>query len=143
MWSQIGDPLNSSRPKNGRTVARALYIVDSDLSVREGLTRLAASAGFEVTPCASAEAFLHEAGSGKAACALVDICDAALRDPALRARLTAVAIFLPIIALSARDDPQAQRTARELGARAFFRKPVDAAALLDSIDWVTRRERPA
>ena len=33
--------------------------------------------------------------------------------------------------------------ARELGARAFFRKPVDAAALLDSIEWVTRKDKPA
>jgi FixJ family two-component response regulator len=135
--------MHSIRPKNGRAAARALYIVDSDLSVREGLTRLATSAGFEARPCASAEAFLGEAYSGNAACALVDICDAGLRDPALRARLTAIATHLPIIALSARDDPQAQRTARELGARAFFRKPVDAAALLDSIDWLTRKDMPA
>lgn len=136
--------MHSIRPKNGRAVARALlYIVESDLSVREGLTRLAASAGFEAKPCASAEAFLSEADYGNAACAVVDISDADMRDPALRARLTAVATFLPIIALSARDDAQAQRTARELGARAFFRKPVDAAALLDSIDWVTRTDKPA
>lgn len=134
--------MNYIRPKNGRAVVRALYIVDSDLSVREGLTRLATSAGFDARPCASAETFLGEPYSGDAACALVDICDASLRDPALRARLTAIATHLPIIALSARDDPQAQRTARELGARAFFRKPVDAAALLDSIDWLTRKDMP-
>ena len=130
----------SVQPKNGRTVARVLvYIVESDLSVREGLTRLAASAGFEAKPCANTEAFLLEAPSGNAACAVVDISD--LRDAALRTRLAALAMHLPVIALSARDDPQARRTARELGARAFFRKPVDAAALLDSINWVTRRDR--
>lgn len=120
-----------------------MFIVDGDVSVREGLARLATSAGFEAMPCASAEAFLAAAGSGTAACALVDICAAELRDAALRARLTALATFIPIIALSARDDPQARRTARELGARAFFRKPVDAAALLDSIDWVIRKDEPA
>jgi FixJ family two-component response regulator len=135
--------MNAVRPKNGYAIARALYIVDCDLSVREGLTRLAKSAGYDARPCASAEAFLGEAYSGDAACALVDICDAGLRDPALRARLTLLATHLPIIALSAKDDPQAQRIARELGARAFFRKPVDAAALLDSIDWVTREDKPA
>jgi FixJ family two-component response regulator len=134
--------MHSIQPKNGRTVARVLvYIVESDLSVREGLTRLAASAGFEAKPCACAEALLLEAPSGNAACAVLDISD--LRDAALRARLTVLALHLPIIALSTRDDPQAQRTARELGARAFFRKPVDAAALLDSINWVTRRDPPA
>ena len=41
-----------------------------------------------------------------------------------------------------RDDAEIRRVARELGAQAFFRKPVDAAALLDSIDWVTRAEGP-
>src|SRR5512145_1513157 len=134
--------MHSILPKNGDTVARALYIVESDVAVREGLTRLAASHGFQAKPCASAEAFLLEASSGNAACAVVDISGADLRDPALRARLTVLALHLPIIALSSRDDPQAQRSARELGARAFFRKPVDAAALLDSIDWVTRRDPP-
>lgn len=135
--------MHSIRPRDGHTVTRALYIVESDVSVREGLTRLATSAGFEAKPCASTEAFLSECCSGNAACAVVDISDAGLRNPALRVRLMAMATFLPIIALSARDDPQAQLTARELGARAFFRKPVDAAALLDSIDWVTRKDRPA
>jgi FixJ family two-component response regulator len=135
--------MHSIRPKNGHTVARALYIVESDVSVREGLTRLAVSAGFHAKPCASAEAFVLEASSGNAACALVDISDADLRDPALRARLTVLALHLPIIALSSRDDRQAQRTARELGARAFFRKPVDAAALLDSIEWVMRNDGQA
>jgi hypothetical protein len=44
------------------------------------------------------------------------------------------------MALSARDDPEMQRAARKVGAQAFFRIPADAAALLDSIDWVTRAE---
>jgi FixJ family two-component response regulator len=135
--------MHSIRPRNGHTVARALYIVESDVAVREGLTRLAASHGFQAKPCASTQAFLLEANSGNAACAVVDISGADLRDPTLRARLTVLALHLPIIALSSRDDPKAQRTARELGAQAFFRKPVDAAALLDSIDWVTRRDPSA
>jgi len=41
-----------------------------------------------------------------------------------------------VIALSSSDDPTARHLARELGAQSFFRKPVDAAALLDSIEWV-------
>jgi FixJ family two-component response regulator len=124
-----------------RAQARPLYIVDTDASVREGLARLAESAGFEPRPCKDAEAFLGAAPDGSGACALVDLSDAALRDPGVRARLSVLATRLPMIALSARDDPQAQRMAQELGAQAFFRKPVDAAALLDSIAWVTRKDR--
>ena len=52
--------MTSIRPKAARAAApRALYILDADASVREGLTRLAVSAGFEAHPCASAEARLY------------------------------------------------------------------------------------
>lgn len=134
--------MTSIRPKAARAAApRALYIVDADASVREGLTRLAVSAGFEAHPCASAEAFLGEANTAQAACAVVDVCDAGLKDPAVRARLSVLATLLPMIALSARDDRQTQRTAQELGAKAFFRKPVDGSALLDSIEWLIGKDK--
>ena len=124
-----------------RAPVRALYIVDTDASVRESLSRLAESAGFEARPCENAEAFVRQVPEGTAACALVDLSDAGLRNPAIRARLSVLSTMLPVIALSVRDDAQTQRAARELGARAFFRKPVDAAALLDSIAWLMRAER--
>jgi FixJ family two-component response regulator len=121
--------------------ARPLYIVDTDASVREGLARLAESAGFEPRPCQNIEDFLRRVEIGNGACALVDLSDAGLRKPVVHARLSVVATMLPLIALSAADDASAQRTADELGARAFFRKPVDAAALIDSIDWAIRKNK--
>jgi FixJ family two-component response regulator len=117
---------------------RALYIIDTDAAVREGLSRLAESAGFEAKACDGAEAFLREPSTARGACALIDLADARLWGASVRARLCAAALTLPFIALCACDDEQARRTARELGARALFRKPVDATALLDSIDWVMR-----
>ena len=119
-----------------RTEAPRLYIVDGDHAAREGLTRLAASAGYAATACVSTEAFLSEANSAVAACAVLDLSDAGLDNPAIRERLSGLARLLPVIALSARDDVVTQRTARQVGARAFFRKPVDSAALLDSIEWL-------
>jgi DNA-binding response OmpR family regulator len=73
-------------------------------------------------------------------CALVDLSDTDLGEPALRAQLRTLGALLPLIALSVRDDAVTRRLARELGARAFFRKPVDAAALLDSIDWLAPQD---
>jgi len=121
-------------------LARVVYIVDMDESVRQGLSRLVDSAGLESRPCDSMDAFLQETSGAHVACALLDVSNPRLREPALRSRVRATAATVPIIALSARDDPETRRMARELGAAAFFRKPVDAAALLDSIDWVTRAE---
>jgi FixJ family two-component response regulator len=122
---------------------RPLYIVDTNASVREGLSRLAGSAGFEPRAYKSIEAFLdQQAADGGGACAVIDLSDAGLRQGVIRERLATLAGKLPVIALSARDDAQTQRLARELGARAFFRKPVDAAALLDSIGWVSQPPKP-
>ena len=54
---------------------------------------------------------------------------------------------LPVIAISARDDAETSMLARQLGARFFFRKPVDDQALIDAIHWVlesrTRARRDA
>ena len=45
-------------------------------------------------------------------------------------------IKVPVIVVSAFDDAQNRERARECGARAFFRKPVDDQALIDTINWV-------
>lgn len=121
-------------------LTRAVYIVDPDESVRQGLARLVDSAGLESKPCDSIDAFLRQAPGAHVACALLDVSNERLREPAVRLQVRAIAATMPVIALSASDDPETRRIARGLGAQAFFRKPVDAAALLDSIDWVTRVE---
>jgi len=92
--------------------------------------------------CDCVEKLLSHAEHGEANCALLDLSGQDLREPALRSRLRALSATLPLIALSARDDEITRRLAREVGARAFFRKPVDAAALLDSIGWLAEPDHP-
>ena len=115
---------------------RIVYVVDGDASVREGMSRLMDSAGLEARPCASVPEFLDQARGMRVACVLLDVWGARQCELAVRNALLAVARVLPVIALSSSDDPTARQLARELGAQSFFRKPVDAAALLDSIEWV-------
>ena len=115
---------------------RIVYVVDGDASVREGMSRLMDAAGLEARPCASVPEFLDQARGMRVACVLLDVWGARQCELAVRNALLAVAKVLPVIALSSSDDPTARHLARELGAQSFFRKPVDAAALLDSIEWV-------
>lgn len=122
--------------------ARVVYIVDADPSVREGMARLLTSAGLESRPCPSIESFLHEAAGVTSACALLDLGAGGLGKPALQSRLQAVAALMPLIAITADDGLVARQRAREIGACACFRKPVDAAALLDAILWVTQSPAP-
>jgi FixJ family two-component response regulator len=121
-------------------LARLVYVVDPDASVREGLGRLVESHGFEARRCDRLRDFVAQAPRHAGLCALVDLSDTDLGEPALRAQLRTLGALLPLIALSVRDDAVTRRLARELGARAFFRKPVDAAALLDSIDWLAPQD---
>ena len=126
---------------SGTVAARVVYIVDADESARQGLARVVDSAGLDSMPCESLEVFLRETPAPRVACAVLDISGLGECAPGTWSRLRTMAAAVPIIALSVRDDPATRRMARELGAAAFFRNPVDAAALLDSIDWVTRAER--
>ncbi len=44
-------------------------------------------------------------------------------------------ISMPVIVVTADEDPETRVWARRMGAVAFFRKPVDGPALLDAIAW--------
>ena len=114
-----------------------VYIVDDDDDVRGGLCRLLRSAGLDARPYESAERFLLEVVDGGSACVLMDITMPLLTGTQVQAQLNERHIGLPVITISARDDDETRRTARDLGARLFLRKPVDDQALLDAIRWVT------
>jgi FixJ family two-component response regulator len=95
-------------------------------------------------PCrafASAEQFLAEVDSQQAACVLLDITMPCLTGLQLQKEMKQRKLNLPVIAISARDDAETSLLARQLGARFFFRKPVDDQALLDAIRWVLEEER--
>ena len=115
-----------------------VYIVDDDESVRRGFSRLMRSAGFEPRVYDSPERFLgDDLGAESRACILLDITMPRLTGLDVQARLREKGVTLPIIVVSARDEDEIRRIARDLGARFFFRKPVDDQALLDAIAWVT------
>ncbi len=122
-------------PKTGEDLI--VYIVDDDDSVRTGLSRLMRSAGFEVRAYGCADRFLDEVREERLACILLDMTLPRATGVQVQSRLQERGIRLPVIVVSARDDEETRRTARDLGAQFFFRKPVDDQALLDAIVWVT------
>lgn len=119
-----------------------VYIVDDDELVRKGLARLMRAGGLTPKVYESPELFLREIGPEAAGCILLDITMPRMTGLQVQAELNARGIRIPVIAVSARDDEETRRRARELDARCFFRKPVDDQALLDAIAWVIQSERP-
>lgn len=113
-----------------------IYIVDDDDSVRRALGRLIRSEGLTSEAFASGELFLAGLPDDAHGCVVMDIRMPGLTGYDVQQRLRARGQKIPVIALSAQDDTEARHRARELGAAAFFRKPVDDQALLDSIHWL-------
>ena len=112
-----------------------IYLVDDDISVRRGLARLIRSEGFEVKAFASAGEFLEQKDLEPTGCLIVDAKMPGLTGLDLQKRLTDAGISIPVIFVTAHDDPETRNLAKERGAVGFFHKPVDAQALLDSIRW--------
>jgi len=115
--------------------ARIVYVVDEDTSVRDGLSRLMRAWGFDVAPCASVSEFVHCAQGGRNACVVLDLSAVRHCEPSMRVMVRAISDVLPVIALANGEGFAIRRAAREVGARSCFRKPVDASALIDAIEW--------
>ena len=112
-----------------------VYVLDDDASVRNSLGRLMRSEGYDVRLYESAERFLQEVMVTPLACLLLDITLPTINGLEVQRTLNERKIHLPVIAISARDDDAVRLEARKLGARFFFRKPVDDRTLIDAIDW--------
>ena len=116
-------------------MASRVFLVDGDLSARRGLARLLRTAGHDVREFASASELLDSLHPETSGCLVLDAGTPGLSGGELVAELDALRIDLPVIVISADDEPEIRRQAYAFGAVGFFRKPVDGTALLDAIAW--------
>jgi FixJ family two-component response regulator len=121
-----------------KTQTRKIYVVDDDDSVRRALGRLLRSEGLNSETFASGETFLASLPADAQGCVVMDIRMPDLTGHDVQEKLRGAGQMIPVIALSAQDNEDARRRAHELGAVAFFRKPVEDQALLDAIQWAMR-----
>ncbi len=117
-----------------------VFIVDDDPSARSGLTRLLRTAGHDVRNFTTANEFLDSLDPEMTGCLVLDIRMPGVSVEDLQAELEARGAHLPIIVITADDDPEARRKAQNIKAVGFFRKPVDGTALLDAIKWVLEQD---
>jgi FixJ family two-component response regulator len=107
-------------------------VVDDDPSVLKALSRLLRSAGFVVVTFVSAEDFLTRFRQSALACVVLDIHLGEMSGLDLQAYLADAGVPLPIVFITAHDDPQT-RARVEKSHQPYLRKPVDEKALLDAI----------
>ena len=114
---------------------RTVYIVDDDNSSRKGLTNLLTVAGFRVESFSSVEEFYNIQTFDNHSCLIVDAWVKDLSPEGLQAAVDKKFHKIPIIFLSARVDKTSMEKAIKANAAGFFHKPVDGAALIDTISW--------
>ncbi|MBN1827894.1 MAG: response regulator [Deltaproteobacteria bacterium] len=118
-----------------------ISVVDDDASVRNSLRRLLTSMGFEVRIFPSALEFLHKGPLHDYGCVIVDVRMPEINGLDLQKRLADSGVPLPIIFITAYEDPGVRAQAMQAGALAFFQKPFNEASLTDAICLALERSR--
>jgi FixJ family two-component response regulator len=119
-----------------------IFVVDDDASVRTALERLLRAAGWTVRTFASAEELLHQDVDLGIGCLVADVHLGRMTGLELKTALNSRAAKVPVILTSGVDDAALEGKAHRVGAIAFFRKPFDVGALLDSIKESIERRPP-
>lgn len=114
-------------------MSAVIGVVDDDSSVLRALTRLLGTAGFTVRTFGSAEAFLAQDHSG-IDCLLLDVHLGGLSGFDVQERLVGAHASIPIIFITAFDDPVTRERALKGGAVAYLPKPFDEQSLLGAIE---------
>ena len=116
-------------------------VVDDEDAIRKALRRLLRSAGLDVSTYASGPEFLLSLTARKPDCVVLDIRMPGMTGFDVQARLKADNIALPIVFITALDDPGDAPRAMQAGASAFLRKPFGDEDLLAAIGDAVRSTR--
>jgi len=120
-----------------------VFVVDDDVSVREGLGSLIRSAGLSVETFASAREFLARSPGDLPSCLVLDVRLPGLSGLDLQKRMAEVNIEIPIVFITGHGDVPTSVRAMKAGAVEFLTKPFRDRDLLEAIQQAIRRDRIA
>jgi len=118
-----------------------ISVVDDDESVRNSLQRLLRSMDFTVKTFSSAREFLDQGPLNQYGCAIVDIRMPEIDGFGLQKRLSEFGVKLPVIFITAYEDPGVRARAIQAGAMAFLQKPFNDPDLIKAIHSALKRSR--
>jgi FixJ family two-component response regulator len=124
-------------------VAPIVFVVDDDISIRESLEFLIASAGWRPEVFASAQDFLARPRALCPSCLLLDVSLPDLNGLELQKRIAGDRTEMPIIFITGRGDIPMTVQAMKAGAVEFLTKPFASEVLLDAIQNALERSRAA
>jgi FixJ family two-component response regulator len=120
-----------------------VFVVDDDLSVREGLERLLHAAGWEVETFPSAQEFLAHRKEDIPSCLVLDVGLPGLSGLDLQKRILEANREIPIVFITGHKDVPTSVRAMKAGAVEFLVKPFSEDDLLDAIRQAIKRDQSA
>lgn len=111
----------------------SIAVIDDEPGVRKGLSRLLRAADLDPHAYATAQEFLDVWEAQPPDCLVMDLQMAGLSGYDVQAKLKRAGASLPVIIVTAHDEPEAHKRCLALGAAAYLCKPLDGEALVDVI----------
>jgi len=111
-----------------------VYLVDDEFVIRDSLTLLIETSGFNIQSFESAQDFLDRYDSERPGCLLLDVRMPAMSGLELQEELSKRNISLPIIFISGHADVADSAKAFRAGAIDFLEKPFENSVLLERIE---------
>jgi FixJ family two-component response regulator len=120
-------------PHNEVSMPTPVAIIDDDASLCRSLARLLRLSGFEPASFCSAEEFLSDAQRGRFTCALVDIQLGGMSGLEMQRTMNAQGEHIPLIFVTAHDEPAVRAEAAQGGCAGFCSKSDDGTRIVDAI----------
>jgi FixJ family two-component response regulator len=116
-----------------------IAVVDDEDSVRQALVRLLRASQMDVEAFATGQTFLESLKTRRPDCLLLDLRMPGMTGRDVQQHLTAAGIALPLIIMTAHDQPFMRERCLADGAAAYLCKPLREDALLTTIGQILGR----
>jgi len=116
-----------------------IAVVDDEESVRIALARMLRASSFEVTTFGCGEEFLDSLKTVMPDCVVLDFQMPGLTGRDVQRALSTQKVALPIIIVTAHDQPSLREKVLADGAVAYFTKPLRRDTLIAAVDQATKR----
>jgi FixJ family two-component response regulator len=112
-----------------------IFLIDDDHSVRRGYELFLLSAKMECKSFENANEFLGACSPGKGDLLILDLNLPGMSGLDVLKKFTQDDIHIPVIVVTAFDDPSSRKKCKDYGVKVFLRKPVDGETLIDIIKY--------
>jgi len=137
----LGTFFAKSRRLTVRPMKPIVFVIDDDISVREGLSALFRSVGLDVKAFASAADFLQSKLPDGPSCMVLDVRLPGLSGLDFQAELTKANIQIPIVFMTGHGDIPMTVRAMKAGAVEFLPKPFRDQDMLDAVQTGLEQDR--